>query len=326
MFAGLVGGVLVGWFLRHKILDRQLFQTRKQLNEMRALQMNLEHEVSAVRQKLIQQEDSQSNMRSMVEESGVSQKKAEEASLKLEEMQEQMASLQQDNDELEEQIAYLEAEKSNLQKFREQSQEKMQQIAVENRQLREMISELQRTSAAGSIGGKRPEVVPAVRRIPTPEGTADSSERRQTDGIKGQPSTSRIKTRQGEATDRVKTRESGEVTADREQEDGERRPQEKTSAITIRPVDPSSETDAGNQASGTDVPELKVDSDPEESHFDEDTGIRDLIPAVPEIAAESEPVVLAPKPRKKKPKTVRIDRSSSDIIDSFKRDLGLPGK
>lgn len=347
--AGLVVGILIGWLFRHRVLDRLLFQTRKQLSDMKALHMNLEHEISSVRQKIIQQEDNQNSMKSMLVEADSQQKKAEEAFRKIEEMQEHLASIKQDNEELEEQIAYLEAEKSNLQKFREQAQEKMQQIAGENRQLREMISELQQAGVQNTRGGMRSESAPVVRRIPPPEGTGDQGQHSKQQE-KGQPSTSRIKTREAESTDRVKTRESGKRSADKEP--ASRLRQAPTSAIPVRSAvqlsgsgvgerfDNDSVTeeesgelgiqpefmetiDAGTAVEPETVKNNDWDNDAEENPVDEDTGIRDLQAATPAVGKS---VNDPPKPRKKKPKTVRIDRTTSDIIDSFKRDLGLPGK
>ena len=342
--AGVIVGSGLGWFFRHRILDRQLFQTRKQLNDMKALQMNLEHEVSAVRQRLIQQEDHQTSMKSRLQDAESQQHKADEALRRLEEMQERLASIQQDNEELEEQVAYLEAEKSNLQKFREQSQEKMQQIASENRQLRDMISELHHTGSQRSAGAMR-EDMPLVRRVPPPETATEPSAVKSGREIRSQPSTSRIKTRQAESTDRVKTRQAADALEIPQDQPHSR--QAPTSAIPVRSEDMA----AGVHTDGTGTPALHSDtpapskrstdrfaersvseepalqkaevreSSPEDDLADEDTGVRELkneVPAATKPASQIKP--------KKKPKTVRIDRSTSDIIDSFKRDLGLPGK
>lgn len=343
---GVIAGSVLGWFFRHRILDRQLFQTRKQLNDMKALQMNLEHEVSAVRQRLIQQEDNQTSMKTRLQDAESQQKKADEALRKLEEMKERLASIQQDNEELEEQIAYLEAEKSNLQKFREQSQEKMQQIASENRQLRDMISELHQTGSQRASGAAR-DGAPLVRRIPPPETVTESSVVQSGREERKQPSTSRIKTRQAESTDRVKTRQAAnapEIPVAQEPASTRHAP---TSAIPVR----SDDMEAGVQGDEAGARKLHADTpsptkrstdrfaekaaapeaesqkpvgqemSSEDDLADEDTGVRDLKTDASAAAKPASPV----RP-KKKPKTVRIDRSTSDIIDSFKRDLGLPGK
>ncbi|MBN1296757.1 hypothetical protein JXA80_08240 [bacterium] len=206
--AGLVGGLGLGWFIRHSLLNRQLNQSRKQLEEVRALQLNVEHELSSLRQKIIQQSGHQEKLSSEIEKA---QSKTHERSREFDELKSRIDQLSEDNETLQEQITYLESERTSYQQYREQTATQIETISSENLILKERIESLQNrrppeTPAPTAFGG-----LPRVRRI-NPEEYRELSRQEASETIRSEKDeTSRLKTNQSKSTDRVNKRSNDDT-------------------------------------------------------------------------------------------------------------------
>lgn len=249
-----LGGTIIGWLIRHSILNRQLKQSRKQLEEIKTLQMNLEHDVAKARKKLMTQSQSQKKGKAATEPENNPEKQVSHHTI--EQLTGQLTELKQENEDLQDQIGYLEAEKTSWLEYRNTAHDEIKRLLNEVQSLQEQIAELK---SAESISSKSVQV-----------------EQRQTqmDIIVEQPRTSKgvmentRKVNTGIKTDRVElVGESDAVDQDDSEKPG-------TTTTEHPPV-------------------------------------------------EKQPAGKNTSP-KKKPKTTRVDRSTNEIIDNFKRDLGLP--
>lgn len=210
--AGLIGGLLLGWILRHNLLRRHLSQSRKQLEEVRSLQMTAEHELSNLRQKLIQENDSREKLSSAVKEAQNVSLDTQEKLKALDDIQAKIEQIQEDNEVLQEQIAYLESEKMSLKKSNDAFNDKLKTSSSENSQLRAVIKDLQAEKERLQNIPRRPGTgIPRVRRV-DPEEWKDIQKQQESQESE-KDSTSRIK--QTKSTDRFKSKEKsiqGETT------------------------------------------------------------------------------------------------------------------
>ncbi|MCD4655276.1 hypothetical protein K8T06_15245 [bacterium] len=344
--AGIVGGLIFGWFIRHKVLNRHLMLSRTKLEEMRALQMNVEHELSTLRQKLIKHSGNQEKLTSQTENTITNNVNTEKTLKKLDALQHSYEQVSEDNEVLQEQINYFEAEKSSNQRFRKQVQAKIDHVSKENKQLRSMISNLKKEKSKAIQYKHSPGKMPQVQRVDPKEWQKlQKQQAEKTNDTFEKDQTSKIDAKQSKSTDRVKTRESVQI--------------QKPTMNDPKPpaaeyFEPEIDVEPSPQQ------ELFPEPEPEENDAAFLQTVSDEQPIV-EIIQKPEPPKPKPiptresvasfsknqhkkadpfselnpekltrkrrcKPKKKKPSTVRIDTSSSDIINSFKKELGLPGK
>ena len=209
--AGLIGGAAIGWFVRHSVLNRHLVQSRKQLEEFKALHMNVEHELSSLRQKIIQHDDDQSKLSNEVNLAKEQARDSEEKLKLIDQVKIKLEQSLEENEALQEQVVYLESEKTDYVKFKDKAQQKLNNIGAENKQLRTIIKKLQaekkdleKKQASGGFH--------RGRRI-APEELRNLKKQTEKEKKEGKESTSRIPTRQDKSTDRFKSKKKAELSS-----------------------------------------------------------------------------------------------------------------
>ena len=250
-----LGGIIVGWLMRHSILTRQLKQSRKQMEEIKTLQMNLEHDVARARKKLMAQSQTQKKGKTTTEPKTDQEKQKPDQFV--EKLTRQLDELKSENEDLHGQIGYLDAEKNSWLEYRSMAQDEIKRLLKEIQSLKEQIDSL-KNKAEISAKSSRVEKTKAdmERAEKQPSGTSKTLVE----------NTKKISMRK--ETDRVELVERPEIV--------DQAADEKNKATT-----------------------------PEHQLVENQTSEKKASP-------------------KKKPKTTRIDRSTNEIIDNFKRDLGLP--
>lgn len=257
VLVGVAVGFFPGWLVRHKLLERKLKQTVKQMDELKALQLNLEHDYSEARQKLLEKSKDQI----------LDSKAPENYNSEIQKIHNQYNNvlhryeqLKHENEELQDQISYFETEKTSWNEYREKTQKEFELVTKNNRELENTVAEL-------------------VRRI-------EESDSKNNENYIHQKNL-------WDDKDSYKQRDAKDTTSIGE------------------PVEQQ-------QIFETDKVNKRVNSDPghigsmQESQTDDSR---------PSLLNKKETGKVTSK--RKKSKTVRVERSSSDIIDSFKKDLGI---
>ncbi|MBN1553072.1 hypothetical protein JW979_16470 [bacterium] len=143
-----ISGVMVilsaigGWVFRHKILNRQLIQTRRKLENLEAIQMNSQHEIMSLRQKSLENEELCSKLTSELEEyrsEPMLLKDTDNASGIDETMEPQI-------EKLEKEINDLKSEKTTSQNRIQTLTRQLEETKEENRELNKSIDQLKRES------------------------------------------------------------------------------------------------------------------------------------------------------------------------------------
>jgi len=319
--AGVFCGLILGWFIRHKLLKRHLTQARTKQEELRTLNLTIEQELSALRQKLIQFSGKQEKISSQLEIEKTKKLDIEENTKKIDTLQTKYDQITEDNEALHEQINYYESEQSSYQKYREQAHLKIKQLSEEKKQLQALISQLQKEKSENTRYQYKPGSMPVVQHVDKEEWK--NIQKEQEEGVDEKDKTSKLKERQSKSTDRVNTREEEpEIQEIVNDEPAEPSPQQ-----NLFPPEKST-ADVSLQQTMTDEQQVIVlsPSPPKPKP----KPIRDTAkpPYDPfsELAGSVKKRKKTRKGKKKKPSTVRIDTSSSDIITSFKKELGLPDK
>lgn len=262
-----LGGITIGWLIRHSILTRQLKQSRRQIEEIKTLQMNLEHDVAEARKKLMTQSRTRKKDKTTAER-GDDQTK-ETSHRAIEQLTEQLAGLKHENEDLQDQIGYLETEKTAWLEYRNTAHEEIKCLLKEVQSLQEQIVELKSTApvSAGSVRGEREPayVDKADGQTPAPSKVVMEN-------------TKQINVRS--KTDRVEPRAAPEKHLEKVELAGKQ-----------------GEDGRADFAKGAAAPDHQI---------------------VEKQSAKKQASL------RKKPKTTRIERSTNEIIDNFKRDLGLP--
>lgn len=203
---GLIAGVAAGWFVRHNFLNRRLAQSQLQLEELRALQLNVEHELSSLRQKLIHHSTEQENLSTKVEKA---QSLNTEKMKAYEDLKSRFDLIAEDNEALQEQITYLESERISYQQYREQTQNKIDALTKQNQALSMDLDELRRKTPRESVIRHEPGGIPRVRRV-DPREWRELKESHAKESVPQKDETSRLEPRPAKSTDRFSSRDAGE--------------------------------------------------------------------------------------------------------------------
>jgi hypothetical protein len=270
--AGVLGGIILGWSFRHTILTRQLKQSRKQMEEIKTLQMTLEHEVSAARKKLMTHSRTRAQDESVSGSGDTGKTDIGKTQKTVDHFKAQLVDLKRENDDLQDQVGYLETEKESWLHYRNTAQQEIQRMSLEIEQLQVQITTLKNDRQIPVHAGPAGQNPVHVDRLPAGQAL-------KTENVIMEK-TQEIQIDQDLATDRVRTRVPSE--------------EQKQNGILKTEEDPVEQADS----------DVWVKSEKTQLDKKQKTG-KDSAP-------------------KKKPKTVRIDRSTNDIIDNFKRDFGLP--
>jgi hypothetical protein len=267
VLAGVLGGLISGWFIRHKLLVRKLNQTLKQMEELRALQLNLEHEASVARQKLL--EHSEANLVD-VKKQGKNHSETNETQKKCSEALKVCEKLKRENNDLLDQIAYFENEKSSWNDYREKKLKEIELLDEQNKDLEKKIAELSRKG--GNPDDRDFEYWQQIKHAPKNDLANEDRQGFLSDNSDTTSLKDKDRSDQVHETDRVDTKLPHE-------------------SDKIEPVKVMEE----NLSARSNLKNKQKDS--------------------------NEPTI---RNRKKKPKTVRVNRTTSEIIDNFKKDLGIP--
>jgi len=245
-----------------------------QLEELRALQLNVEHELSSLRQKLIHHSTEQEALSSKVEKAQTITTQKNKAFDDLKARFEQIA---EDNEALQEQVTYLESERASYQQYREQTQGKIDDLIHRNREMESQLETLRRQSPKEPDIHHAPGGLPRVRRIDPRQWREMQKDQAQEEEIQ-KDETSRLKTRQAKSTDRFNRRDESsepEKKAAAPPPPPKPVPLPSTQAIPIRNAEQPAETDpresAAESVSEPETPE-KIPSADEPRFGDDDAG------------------------------------------------------
>jgi len=131
----IVLGGFVGWFIRSKVLARQLLHARSKLTDLESLHVNLQNEISLLRQKGREYDDLQRTLDDIQTELTQEKERVGENSRETESLRSQLSESTGEMDMLRNRLGDLEAENDTFSQTSEH-------LDKENNSLRSKISEL----------------------------------------------------------------------------------------------------------------------------------------------------------------------------------------
>jgi chromosome segregation ATPase len=105
-----------GWFLRHRLLQRALEQARKRLDEVHALLLNSQHEITANRHKLFEYEADNNRLQSKIKDVEQTKVDLDRHIQEIKSLKAQLASSQNDTISLENEIGRAQVENETFKK------------------------------------------------------------------------------------------------------------------------------------------------------------------------------------------------------------------
>ncbi len=182
--AALIVGSVLGWFIRHQILTRQVATIRQRYEELKGVQATQQHEISSLRQKLLKSEHDNGASEEVQDELRQWQDRARKFEGDLKGVQEKLRKFEKLNETLTMQNSELESLTGELRSRIDLLVEQENGYKAEISQLKGRLSKLQRHTAMLESRVKSGPNTPEIREISTDKFKQKNAKKASTDKLK----------------------------------------------------------------------------------------------------------------------------------------------